>query len=142
MKKLFKRIFKRIRKTVKRIRIRKTVKRVNRALNIELTGWQINYIFYDRLYPAEISTARCNGKTLAHILRVCLKTDVQIAHEPIIIHFRLLSQYETRSFLIRNAGEDRANFNRMRFFLHELRDTYDRLSKVKRLKLRDIQFKY
>lgn len=54
------------------LRRKKIVKRINKALKVKLKKWQIAFIFYGASIPAEIQKERCNGKTLAHILRLCL----------------------------------------------------------------------
>ena len=138
-------MIKSIKNFIKQIKIRRTVKLVNRALNIKLTDWQIDFIFNNRPYPLQVACTRCNGKTLAHILRVCLKTDVKIP-EPIIIDKQRIflppfpCNY-TAKFLHDNAGADYGSGRRrLVFFLIELQKTYCLLSRVKGLKLRDIQF--
>lgn len=135
---------------IKWIKRRKTIKRVNRALNIELTDWQIDFIFKNRHYPYAIYSTRANGKTLAHILRICLKTDAKIP-EPLIFYRHHLRTHDgegylgklppTARFLRDNAGEDFRAEQRMRFFVYELKKTYYLLSEVKGIKLRKIEFR-
>lgn len=118
------------------IKRRKTVKKVNRALGIQLTKWQIDFIFENRPYSAEIATKRCNGKTLAHILRICLKNDLPL-YEPIIMK---RTRADTKLMLMRYVGEDSATERRMHNFMYELRYIYEKLSAAGDIELRDIRF--
>lgn len=124
-----------IKKIFKQIKTRRTIRKINRALGVKLYDWQIAFIFEGRPYSAEIGNGRCNGKTLAHVLRACLKTDVNIP-EPIIIR----RSYQTDTFVFEWAGEDAKPIMRARFFIHELRDIYNRLQGIRGIKLRDIRF--
>lgn len=119
-----------------RIKRRKTVKKVNRALGVRLKKWQIDFIFENRPYSAEIATERCNGKTLAYILRICLKNDLPL-YEPI---FMKRTRADTKLMLRRYTGEDGATERRMHYFLYELRYIYEKLSAAGGIELRDIRF--
>lgn len=128
-----------IKQFIKNFKIKITVKRVNRALKIKLTDWQIGYIFHGQPYSDEIYNARCNGKTLAHILRICLKTDAKTP-EPLEVY---IHSYENESDVVifSLAGEDRKTSHRRDFFKRELYKTYMELKKYPKIKLRNIEFK-
>ena len=56
-------------KFIKWLNIKITVLKVNKALNIKLTKFQIDYIFYNKPYK---KIGRRTGKTLAYILKILL----------------------------------------------------------------------
>lgn len=129
-------------------KIRRIVKKVNKALKIKLHKWQIKFIFDGKPYSDEIKKERRNGKTLAHILRICLEeSNVKLSifqrkgrkyGEP----YFYISNRDT-IFLERFADDDcKLTRKRMECFVHDLKHTYELLSSDKTTKgeLRDIRF--
>lgn len=124
------------RKLITYIKKRRVVAKVNKALKINLTKWQIAFIFDGIPIPAEIENERCNGKTLAHILRLCLKTN-----NPENINLFELTRCGDWHVSRFAYGADGEYISRIRFFEQWLRDIYIILSKTKGLKIRDMRMR-
>lgn len=116
----------------KRTRVpRRIVKRINKALNIKLYKWQINFIFADGEYQSEYLYGRRNGKSLANALKLCLSSG-----PPLI--------YDNRSDLFITNGieayakEDAQPRIRYRFFCNEVLRIHKALDEAGGIPLREI----
>ena len=123
---------------------RKTVKKVNKSLMIKLHKWQIDFIFDGKPYSEEVRNERCNGKTTAHILRICLKAtnaDIKNLLREGNDSYLYIATSEIKK-LKPFAGDDNSTDRRMMYFLYELYDTYSMLACDKTMEgeLRDIRF--
>lgn len=115
--------------------IKATVKKVNNALKINLTRWQIDFIFYGVTYPQEITKTRANGKTLAHILRIVLKDGHAEVKEPLNL---ATSCTRNLCFYDRYIGEDTETKMREMYFVEETKSVYMRLKEAGGIELREI----
>ncbi len=136
-------------KILKYFKRRRIVKKVNKALMIKLHKWQIDFIFDGKPYSEEVRKERCNGKTLAHILRICLKStnaNVQNLQREGENNTKVLHLYTTRRDIdnLRAFADDDCKLTnqRMRVFFYDLHDVYAKLISVETMKgeLRDIRF--
>lgn len=123
---------------------RKIVKKVNKALMIKLHKWQIDFIFDGKPYSEEVKNERCNGKTTAHILRICLKAtnaDIKNLLREGNDSYLYIAKSEFEK-LKPFAGDDNSANRRMVFFLYYMQDIYNMLVFDKAMKgeLRDIRF--
>lgn len=111
----------------------RTIRKVEKTLGFPLFDWQKDYIFNNKEYGAEIRFARRAGKTLAHILKICLSDG-----EPIkaVLKPACLAKNEFLHYL----GEDGCTETRSRFFIHELREVYEKLKAAGGIDLREIEF--
>nr|DAP39813.1 MAG TPA: Transcriptional regulator [Caudoviricetes sp.] len=117
----------------KKDRQARTIKKVEKALGFTLFDWQKAYIFEDKKYGAEIRFARRAGKTLAHILRLCLSDG-----EP--IKAKLKPTCSDNNELLSYLGEDGADYHRTNFFIRDLRQVYKTLKEAGGIELREIEF--
>lgn len=117
----------------KKARQERTIKKVEKTLGFTLFDWQKEYIFEGKPYGASIRFARRAGKTLAHILRLCLSDG-----EPIKAALKppCLARNEFISYL----GEDGVTYQRSLGFIHELREVYEKLKVAGGIELREIEF--
>lgn len=111
----------------------KAVKQINTALKISLKKWQINYIFRDGNYHSQLSHGRCNGKTLANVIKLCLSEG-----EPMI--FRRNAECPCEHFC-EYAKEDTTTPARRRYFVQETIRIYTKLEAETDLPLRQIIFR-
>lgn len=111
---------------------KRTVKKINNALNIKLYNWQIDYIFNNGEYHDESRYGRCNGKTLANILKLLFSDGGDISF---YVQEKAFDDWE----LYRFAQEDDFTYRRQRFFSEETLRVYKKLSTVKGLKIRKIK---
>ena len=117
----------------KKDRQARTIKKVETALGFTLFDWQKAYIFEDKEYGAEIRFARRAGKTLAHILRICLSGGERIKA-------KLKPTCSDNNEFLSYLGEDGVNFQRSKFFICELREVYNKLKEAGGIDLREIEF--
>ena len=97
-----------------------TVRKINKALNIKLYKWQIDFIFYDKPYSAEIENTRQTGKSLARSLKLLFSSVpfLDIRRELLLYvnigknHF---SNFDTQ--VIDLAGEDNVSYMRFNRFI-------------------------
>ncbi len=128
----------RIRQTIENIITRhkrkRTIKALEKIFGFRLHDWQIQFIFEGKLYGKEIRETRANGKTTAHILRLCLShgSPIRLPHGTIPREDSEITMW---------MGADGVSFMRRKFFINELRRIYTKLQQGKNLKLRDIRFK-
>lgn len=117
----------------KKERQARTIKKVEKALGLTLFDWQKEYIFEGKEYGTEIKFARRAGKTLAHILKICLSNGelIKATLKPACLGKNEFLQY---------LGEDGCTENRARFFIHELREVYEKLKAAGGIDLREIEF--
>lgn len=117
----------------KKSRQEHTIKKVEKALGLTLFDWQKEYIFEGKPYGASIRFARRAGKTLAHILRLCLSDG-----EP--IKAALKPSCLARNEFIGYLGEDGVTYQRSLWFIHELKEVYEKLKAAGGIELREIEF--
>lgn len=118
---------------IKKLKIKRTVAKVNKALDIKLNKWQINYIFNDGRCPDYYT--RRTGKTLANILKTIIIFNKDT--KPIIIDDRSLIE-DTKEGAKISSCEDGLWMHRRRIFINELLKTQATLKNVKGLKVREI----
>lgn len=118
------------RKNRKRIP-RKIVKRINKALNIKLYEWQINFIFGDGEYWDEHSHGRANGKTLANALKLCLSSGPPLIYDK---RLRVFVDGDVKEY----AKEDAKTRLRYKFFCDEILKTHKALDETGGIPLREI----
>lgn len=113
-------------------RIQDTVNKVNKALNITLYDWQIDFIFDNKEYSRNIHSGRGTGKTLARCLRLCLSTGepIKVAPHP----------STTKEDIFNYIGEDGITSNRTHFFISELKAIYNKLKSAGTISLRELEF--
>lgn len=113
-----------------------TVERIENILDIELTTWQIDFIFFNVPYGGIINVSRCQGKTLAHILKLCLTPG-----EKINLSEGLRGASDSTKLLLGGAmGEDSCQLARADVFTHSLEKIYKRLKEAGGIYLREIEF--
>lgn len=93
------------------------IKQINRALNIKLYKWQINYIFGNGEYHDEVRFGRCNGKTLANVLKFLFSSGPHVVFD----RHRLMFD---KSDLYLFAREDAGTMSRLRVFALEVLRIY------------------
>ena len=141
---------------LKRFRVWRATRKINRALNIELYDWQKDFIFYNEPIPTEIQNRRCQGKTLAHMIKLCIADSSYPSEYPSefdsIIHlksylhnldgdgYRLYFRHNYEHIQFNLFGEDNVSYRRRVVFCSELKHVYAELHKVKGLKLRTLFF--
>lgn len=108
------------------------INKVNKALNITLYDWQIDFIFDGKVYGRNIYNGRCTGKTLAHCLSLCLSTGEPIKVNP--------HPSTTREDIFNYIGEDGITLQRIRFFISELKTIYNILKSAGTISLRELEF--
>lgn len=110
---------------------RRIVKRINKALEIKLYEWQINFIFGNGEYKNEYQYGRRNGKTLANALKLCLSSGPPLIYDK-----------RTGLFLSGNpeaiAKEDAVTRMRYRHFCAEVLRIYKTLDEAGGIPLREI----
>ena len=111
----------------------RTAAKVERALGITLYDWQKEFIFEGKPYAAVIGNSRCNGKTLAHCLRLCLSDGKPITAS-------LNPPVWAKNDFLHYLGEDAATPTRARFFIDELHKVYTKLRSAGGIDLREIEF--
>ena len=89
------------------------IKQINRALNITLYKWQKKYIFGNGEYHDEARFGRCNGKTLANVLKFLFSSG------PHVIFHRQCLVFD-KSILYQFAREDAETMPRLRLFALEV----------------------
>lgn len=116
--------------------VERTVERIENILNIELTTWQIEFIFFNVPYGGIINVSRCQGKTLAHILKLCLTPG-----EKINLSKGLRGASDSTKLLLGGAmGEDSCQLTRADVFTHSLEKIYKQLKEAGGIYLREIEF--
>lgn len=105
------------------LKVNKNIKIINKALNINLTRWQADYIFYNVNIPNELNHIRGCGKTTARILRILFSNG-----EPIVLNYPA-NLDKLRCILIsEKVIDDRLNTNRgLYIFMNELLKTRTKL---------------
>lgn len=122
-----------LRDAIKR-RNEQTIRKVERALGLTLYDWQKDFIFYGKRYGYEVSGYRNTGKTLAHILRLCLSDG-----EPIVA--TLTPPVIIKNEFLGYLGEDGSTIRRSRLFIDELQRIYNTLLAAGNIDLREITFR-
>ena len=137
---------------LKRFRVWRATRKINRALNIKLYDWQKDFIFYNEPIPTEIQNRRCQGKTLAHMIKLCIADSLYTSEIDSIIHlksylhnldgdgYRLYFRRNYEHIQFNLFGEDNVSYRRRVNFCSELKHVYAKLLKVKGLKLRTLFF--
>ncbi len=119
--------------------IKRIVKKLNRVLNIKLKQWQIDFIFNSAPIPRKVRENRCNGKTLAHILRLCLKASNIKIKEPIYLRVMTDNGVNRMCFpVLEFLGDDIMPTHRQENFYFELRGMYKKLAATGEFELREI----
>ena len=118
---------------IKKLKIKRTVAKVNKALDIKLYKWQIDYIFNDGWCP-DYDT-RGTGKTLANILKTIIIFNKDT--KPVIIDDRSLIE-DTKEGAKIFFCEDGLWMHRRRIFINELLKTQATLKNVKGINVREI----
>lgn len=110
----------------------RVIRKVEKALGFTLYENQKAFIFDGVSFPYG---ERRNGKTTAHILKLCLSKG-----DPIYIPTRGLSPRQYPSDFAKCLGEDYYPRERAEFFIRETRKIYKKLKQVKGLRLRKLIF--
>lgn len=121
-----KRIIFLIKKLIQEYKQNRILKKVEKAIGFKLRDWQKKYIIGKSDY---MPNGRCNGKTTACIIRMCLSEG-----EPLNLSRRYYND------ILQYAEEDCVTRARQDFFRHEARKMYDTLKTIKGIPLRKIIF--
>lgn len=115
------------------LKVNKNIKIINKALNINLTRWQADYIFYNVDIPNELNHIRGCGKTTARILRILFSKG-----KPIVLNYPANLDKLRRFLISEKIVDDGLNTNRgLCIFINELLNTRTKLLLVNpHLKLR------
>ena len=119
----------------KNLKVDKNIKIINKALNISLTRWQVDYIFYNVDIPNELNHIRGCGKTTARILRILFSEG-----KPIVLNYPVDFDKLKRILISEKIVDDGLNTNRgLCIFMNNLLETRTKLLSVNpHLKLRYI----
>ena len=93
------------------------IKQINRALNIKLYKWQKEYIFGNGEYHDKARFGRCNGKTLANVLKFLFSSGPHVVFDRHCLMFN-----ESDLYLF--AREDAETMSRLRLFMSEVLRIY------------------
>ncbi|MCM1322851.1 MAG: hypothetical protein NC218_01560 [Acetobacter sp.] len=115
------------------------VRKINKALNIKLYKWQIQYIFGKESF---MPNYRASGRTTAHILRLCFSKGPAMVFQSRGIQGSPISGFDQTDYYVTGLDLDNVQYGSYRVWCaHELERIYHILQSKTKLHLRQIEFR-